>query len=396
MNRCQLSLIDKYSNPKSFGNLNPSSSYQTSTMLDSIDRSLRTILEDIATNIQIKGGLEIVHPDYPAPDLPEEFINRIKGLSIELKQKYLAAQLRNFLYSVYYNGSSKPVKIVDSQTSSNWKNSTFLGMDLQFYQQIQANNYGTGYLDRNWQIIRAEADGTLAVKKNGLTIHITREACALSNEDRQLPASELSTEIGDFISVKMPHNLVQNGFYVAVGNAGSYDLQLQALDRMLVRVYFHITPNGALSVMESLTQLLNVANIPFHFKVLYNPHDYNRHDTGVLYIQRYYYPTVEIVLGQIYRKHHQHFQPETPLFTKPIASGLAIAEEPDVRFAESESFGMNRCHIIADGLITADSRGEIEPQLKLGAIVQSFDRVGIDLAAPFLNPGSVDIYASLS
>jgi HopA1 effector protein family len=358
-------------------------------MLDSIDRSLYTTLKDIATNVQIKGGLEIVHPDYPTPDLPDEFISRIKSLPIELKQKYLAAQLRNFLYNVYYNGSSKSVKVVDSQISTSWKNSTFLGMDLQFYQQIQANNYGTGYFERDWQLVRAEADGTLAVKKNGLTIHITREAYTSSNEDR-------AAEIGDFISVKMPHNLVQNGFYVAVGNAGGYDSQLQNLDRMLVRVYFHVTPNGAICVMESLTQLLNVANIPFHFKILYNPQDYNRADTGVLYIQRYYYPHVEIILGQIHRKHHQYFQPETPLFTKSIASGLAIAEEPDLRFAESESFGMNRCQIIADGLIDADLRGEIDPQLKLDAIVQSFDRVGIDLTAPFLNPGSVDIYASLS
>jgi HopA1 effector protein family len=358
-------------------------------MLDSIDRSLRTTLEDIATNVQIKGGLEIFHPDYPAADLPSEFISRIESLPIELKQKYLAAQLRNFLYNVYYNGSSKAVKVVDPQISTNWANDTFLGMDLQFYQQLQAHNYGTGYFDRHWQIMREEADGTLAVKKSGLTIHISRD-------DHYLQISERSAGIGDFISVKMPHNLVQNGFYVAVGNAGSYDSQLQDLERMLVRVYFHITPNGAVCVMESLTQLLNVANIPFHFKVLYNPHDYNRYDTGVLYIQRYYYPHVEIVLGQIYRKHHQHFQPETPLFTKPIAIGLAIAEEPDIRFAESESFGMNRCQIIADGLIDADLRGEIDPQLKLSAIVQSFDRLGIDLTAPFLNPGSVDIYASLS
>jgi HopA1 effector protein family len=358
-------------------------------VLNSIDSALYKTLEDIATNVQIKGGLEIVHPDYPTPDLPEEFISRIQSLSIELKQKYLATQLRNFLYNVYYNGSSKSVKNIDSQTSTSWKNSTFLGMDLQFYQQIQANNYGTGYFERDWQLVREEADGTLAVKKNGLTIHITRSAYASSNEDR-------SVVIGDFVSVKMPHNLVQNGFYVAVGNAGGYDSQLQNLDRMLVRSYFHITPDGALCVMESLTQLLNVASIPFHFKVLYNPHDYNRHDTGVLYVQRYYYPHVEIVLGQIHRKHHQHFQPETPLFTKPIAIGLAIAEEPDIRFAESESFGMNRCQIIADGLIDADLRGEIDPLLKLGAIVQSFDRVGIDLTTPFLNPGSVDIYASLS
>jgi hypothetical protein len=360
-------------------------------MLKSIDRSLQATLADIATNVQIKGDLEVVHPNYPTVDLPAEFTSRIKSLPVELQRKYLAFQLRSFLYSVYYNGSSKSAKVVDPSISTeitpDWENNTFLGMNLQFDRQLHEHNYGTGYFDRNWQIIREERDETLAVKKNGLTIHINRH--------RHLPAAEMSAAIGDLVSVKMPHNLVQNGFYVAVGNAGGYDSQLKDEDSLLVRVYFHITPTGALAVMESLTQLLNTADIPFHFKVLYNPIDYNRYDTGVLYVQRYYYSSVDIILGQIYRKHQQHFQPETPLFTKPIAIGLAVAEEPDRRFAESESFGTNRCQIVADGLINAELRGDIDPQLKLRAIQQSFEAVGIDLAAPFLNPGSVDIYSTL-
>ena len=360
-------------------------------MLESIDRSLQATLEDIATNVQIKGELEIVHPDYPTVELPTEFTRRIKSLPVELQRKYLAFQLRSFLYSVYYNGSSKSVKVIDplisTEITPDWENNTFLGMDLQFDRQLHEHNYGTGYFDRNWQIIREERDETLAVKKNRLTIHITR--------NRHLQTSEMSAAIGDFVSVKMPHNLVQNGFYVAVGNAGGYDSQLQGGDSLLVRVYFHITPTGALAVMESLTQLLNTADIPFHFKVLYHPSDYNRYDTGVLYIQRYYYSSVEIILGQTYRKHQEHFQPEIPLFTKPIAIGLAVAEEPDRQFAESESFGTNRCQIVADGLINAELRGDTNPQLKLLAIQQNFEDVGIDLAAPFLNPGSVDIYATL-
>lgn len=88
--------------------------------------------------------------------------------------------------------------------------------------------------------------------------------------------------------MKMPPNLLQNGFYMAVGNAGPQGRgsQRQSGDPDNVRIYFHFSSAGAIAVMELLTQALNQLFVPFSFKVLYNPSDYKRYDSGVLYFDK--------------------------------------------------------------------------------------------------------------
>ncbi len=363
-----------------------------------MDHLIQKQLEDIAANLEIKDGLTIVHPGYRSLEFPAELQARIKTLAPELQEKYLSWQLRSFLYGVYYNGSwQKHLSLIRDQISStdrehiaaaDWDNNTFLGMDAQFYDRLQTANHGHGFYDPGWQIINEEADGTLKIIKNQLRLYIDRE--------RYLQPSEISAIVGAIVSVKMPHNLIQNGFYIAVSDRGSYDPSRSELDSQLVRFYFNITADGAIAVMAALTTELNIAQVPFNFKVLYNPHDYHRYDPGVLYIQRCYYPVVYARLQQIYPQCQQYFQPEIPLFTKQIAPGLAIAEEPNQKFGESESFGLNRCQIVANALIHASREGVTSPDAKLAVIIQGFAAMGISLAAPFLNAGSIDTYPELN
>jgi HopA1 effector protein family len=194
----------------------------------------------------------------------------------------------------------------------------------------------------------------------------------------------------------MPHNLIQNGFYIAVSNRGSFDGSLSPADSQIVRFYFNITVDGAIALMEALTVELNQANVPFNFKVLYNPTDYSRYDPGVLYIQRGYYRVVHLILEKIYPQQQEYFRAAIPLFTKQIAPGLAIAEEPNRKFGEAESFGLNRCQIVANALIEANDEGDFTPETKLAAIVQNFGKMGISLEYPFLNSDAVDIYSVLN
>ena len=191
----------------------------------------------------------------------------------------------------------------------------------------------------------------------------------------------------------MPKNRVQNGFYVSVGDTR---VNLHHDKSTLVRIYFNLTPNGAVGVMGSLTQQLNEQNIPFDFKVLYNPQDYQRHDSGVLYFDKSNYQQVHQILQQVYQEHQLHFKAEVPLFTLQLAPGLALAEEPDNKFAEVESFGMNRCQIIANGLLKAWYEGKGSSDEKMQYIFEQFSVVGIDLKHTYLNSGSENIYRKLS
>lgn len=45
--------------------------------------------------------------------------------------------------------------------------------------------------------------------------------------------------------------------------------------------------------------------------------------------------------------------PPVPLFTKPLAPGLGLAEDPGDRL----SFGQSRCRIAAEGLVRAHAQG---------------------------------------
>ncbi len=354
---------------------------------------LRAQLEDIATNLEIKDGLTIAHPQYRSLEFPPELKAQIQTLSPDLQTKYLAWQLRSFLYGVYYNGAWRSeLESSDTVDSLNivkadWENNTFLGMDAQFYDRLNTANHGVGFYDPDWQIVSEEDDGTLKINKHELSLYIDRKS--------YLQPTEIDAPVGSSISVKMPHNLIQNGFYIAVSNRGSFNLSLSLADSQIVRFYFNITVDGAIALMETLTVELNQANVPFNFKVLYNPTDYNRYDPGVLYIQRSYYRIVHLILEKIYPQHQAYFRSAIPLFTKQIAPGLAIAEEPDRKFGEAESFGLNRCQIVANALIEANNGGDPTPETKLAAIVQNFSKMGISLEYPFLNADAVDIYSVL-
>ena len=351
---------------------------------------LLDVLQDIVNKVEIQSNFSIRHPDYKPLEIPAEAVERFQQMSENIQQKYLSLQLRSFLYGIYYNGSMRNALAREEYAeaaSLDLENNTVLGVDLGFYQRLHESNSGEGYFDSGWSVLQEEGVGSLAVIKGGLRLHIER--------NKHLPASEQSATLGDSVAIRMPKNLLQNGFYMAVGNLGSHLLNSSEDKSVLVRIYFNLTPDGAVGMMGSLTRRLNEREIPFHFKVLYNPKDYQRHDSGVLYFDKSDYKAVGEVLKTVYAEHQSHFQPETPLFTLQIAPGLGLAEEPDQKFAEQESFGMNRCQIVANGLLEAWHQGHDSSEKRMKAILQQFSLLGIDLQCVYLNANSENIYKCL-
>ncbi len=369
-------------------------------LLDSLQSQLLTTtpdrmldcLQDIANNIQIQSNFCISHPAYKPLELPTEMVSRFQQIPLELQNKYLNLQLRSFLYGIYYNGSMQAALAADASSSNlalhqNLENNTFLGVDLEFYSRLHKSNSGEGYFDPGWFVLHQESDDSLAVIKGGLTLHIER--------DRHLQSEEQSAAVGDTVAIRMPRNLVQNGFYMAVSNAGPDNRGNPDSFPEIVRVYFNLSPEGAVAVMGAITRQLNEIGIPFTFKVLYNPSDYGRYDSGVLYFGRSNYEAVRQLLRSVYAQARSHFRAETPLFTKLLAPGLALAEEPNQKFATVESFGMNRCQIVANGLLEARQKSDESPESRMAFILQHFSLLGIDLKYPYLNANSEDIYTPL-
>ncbi|MEA5526896.1 T3SS effector HopA1 family protein [Nodularia spumigena] len=352
---------------------------------------LLEVIEDIVEKVEIKSDFSIHNPDYKPLDLPLEVVERFQKMPNQIQQKYLGLQLRSFIYGIYYNGSMRSALALDAEGNNlpqDLENNSFLGVDLGFYEQLHSSNQGEGYFDSGWDVLREENDGALAVTKGSLRLHIHR--------DKHLQSFDKAAVVGDFVAIHLPKNRVQNGFYMAVGNQGFTRLEDEQNNSVTVRIYFNFTPEGAVAVMGSLTQQFNELEIPFSFKVLYNPQDYGRHDSGVLYFDKSDYQEVRGILQRVYGENKLHFQSEVPLFTMQLAPGLGLAEEPDQKFVEKESFGMNRCQIVANGLLKAWYQGDNSVDGRIQAICAEFSTLGIDLQRVHLNAGSEDIYQLLA
>ncbi len=355
--------------------------------LDSVSPNLLDTLQDIVTKVQIQSNFCISHPDYKVVELPTEIPARLQRMSVNMQQKYVNLQLSSFLYGIYYNGYMRAALAPEADTNGlplNLENNTFLGVDLEFYKRLHESNSSNGYFDAGWSVIREESDGSLAVTKSGLRLHIER--------NKHLQPAEQAAGVGNSVAIRMPKNLVEKGFYVAVGNIGSAHLDHLESHPVAVCIYFNFTPEGAVAVMASVTRCLNERTIPFKFKVLYNPQDYRRHDSGILYFDKRDYEVVKEVLQTVYGENKSHFKREVPLFTLQLAPGLGLAEESDQKFAVQDNFGMHRCQIVANGLLEAWHKGDNSPEVRLKAIRQQFSLLGIDWQRPYLAARSENIY----
>lgn len=356
--------------------------------LTQVEPELLKTLQDIANKVELQSNFRIYHPEYKLFELSEEVAANLQKMPQEIQQKYNCLQLRGFLYGIYYNGHLLNTLSLESDTRelpTNLENSTFLGIDREFLEQLHHQNAGSGYYDSGWSVLQEKSDSSLIVSKGDLKLRVERN-CHLATVHQ-------SAVVGEVVAILMPKNLIQKGFYLAVGNAGSHEQTVFVQPQTKVRIYFNISSDGAIALMETLTQQLNSDSIPFILKFLYNPSEYKRYDAGVLYFDKSQYQAVRQIIKAAYIKHQVHFREEVPLFTKKLMPGLGLAEQPKNQSGVSESFGENRCQIVANGLLEATQKKKTSTAGKIQAICQQFANAKIDLFYPYLNSDSEDIYA---
>jgi HopA1 effector protein family len=341
--------------------------------------SLLDILQDIAHHVHLEENGTISHPVHGSvqPD------DRFQSLPPVLQQRFLSLQLRNFLYDIYFSGSHSTAACCFADTArvdAPLENNRAWGLNLDFFTALHESNQGQGFGDPDWQVIGQDDDGLVAVQKQELTLHLIPA--------QHLDPIEQSTEIGATVTIKMPHNRLQNGCYIAIGNAGL----MESEETQQVNIFFNVAAAGAASLMRDLTTHLNAQQIPFTFKLPYNPLDYDRQDTASLSFLKPYYPIVWQALSSLSAETQSHLRPFLPFCTKPIAPGIALAEEPDSKFSAQETFGTHRCQLIANGLLAAQQQSESAAEFRLVEILNQFYGSALELEYAYLNAGSEDIY----
>lgn len=109
----------------------------------------------------------------------------------------------------------------------------------------------------------------------------------------------------------------------------------------------------------------------------------------MLYVERRDYPRVAQAISGIYAELAANLKPATPVFTKRLAPGLALAEEPA---GPADSFGTHRCGLLAEAIIRAWEQKTEAIQERLEVLAACFAEEGLSLQTPFLNAGSADDY----
>lgn len=244
---------------------------------------------------------------------------------------------------------------------------------------LSAANDGVGTWEPGWRVVSADGDGRYAVTKDGVTFWVAPAG---------LRTRTGRARAGDFCRVwvgKEMRHLVP-GFYFAYGNGD----QQEARDTAdpLVRFYWHLTAEAAVEYMGLVTSLFNRAGLPFRTKVMADPGAYVRADAGVLYLERRYFAAARPLVVRIHAALGTRLRADVPMFTKRLADGLGLAEDPSNRM----SFGQSRCQLAARGLWACFRRGPRDLDARLDAVAEAFRAEGLDPAAPHLERGSEDFY----
>lgn len=335
------------------------------------------MLTEIVDKIEIRQDFTICHPDYPPFELQPNIAATLSQTSLQLQRKYLIAQVQKYLYSIYFSHSLMSLKenAERSQSQLKVKNNIVNGADIEFCRQLHQSNTSSGYIDSDWQVIEKANDAELIVVKDGLHLHI--------NPQQHLPTDLRQPATGDVVPIYLPKNIVGPDTYIAIGNLGVPD------PAQSVQLFFNFTPSAAIEIMQKLTQSLNKLSIPFQFSILHNPALFYRYNSGSLRLSKSCYSATQTLLQRIYKAHRSSFSPNVPLFSKQLAPGLGIAEAPTI----SDTFGEQRCQLLARSLVASMDQDKQLSTSKLDIIHQTFAAAGINWLQPYLNPYSSDIYS---
>jgi hypothetical protein len=280
-------------------------------------------------------------------------------------REFLHYQLQQTLYTQFYGrGSPHPY-----EEETGWGQD-----DPDFVAAVAAANKGTGSVETGWTA-REMRHGRVVIERRGLTLEVAPDFCAPRITEPLLSPIEVRLHVPNAKPNLSP------GYYFITGDAPNLQADVQ------VRLYWHLTPQGAAGWVQYTTEALNTHHLPFHLKVLRAPQLFTRCDAGVLYLPRSMFATVRPLLADIYSRVGALLHEEVPAFTLPLAPGLALAESPG-----NESFGMHRCSLLAEGLLRSQTLGRSDPGSRSACILACWTEAGLQIERPYLNPGSQDIY----
>lgn len=234
--------------------------------------------------------------------------------------------------------------------------------------------------ETGWVLAESWADGSVVATRNGRLRRLgPGQFLSLDGSYPLTPGSSLMVQLPAGSATRQP------GFHYCFAE-GFRDAHDQA---PIVRIYFNLTEAGAARFVAMVTGALNRFEIPFELKVTTDSAQFARRDNAVLYLSQDLFHAAALALGAVLPLLGETLSPGTPLFTKELAPGIGLAEDP----GNNDSFGSARSRLAAAALASArDGERFCWTQFEL-RFAEAVRDAKLDMEALWLNPGSKDIYA---
>ena len=177
---------------------------------------------------------------------------------------------------------------------------------------------------------------------------------------------------------------LQGGFYYAFGEAAEdYNRGFS-----LVRLYWNVSAAGAPGFVGAVTARLNRFHVPFRLKCATARNQFDRTDVAVIYLSRQYFSIAAELMLDVHPQIADFLEDDVPLFSKKVAKGLGVAEDPGT----GESFGQSRCHRLAQSIWDCYQSGDQSDDGRLKKFRTLLSQSGINPDHLHLNAGSLDWY----
>lgn len=318
---------------------------------------LQTIVNPILSDITVANESKVVfrHRDAPKQLPPNRFI------PTRPDEPEITGRLAQYLYEHYYVANSRgrgPYRSIEDRNLRHTQSRWFRDAN----QTQDAWSHG-------WHIFDTVGKTHVLKHESGRvrTIHVDQFVAEDDEKGRiPIPASDDSSQPGWF----------------HVRGATNHQVKPQET----TRIYFAVTRAGGAPLIHAITGNFNEHDIPFHFKIDSNPSGFRRADSGVLYAAREDWNWMREPLNNVYDAVSKYLRNTKPLFTKALAPGIGLAEEP----IDGGSFGVSRCLLLARAMTATAGTDVMEERLE--AVTKEFKNAGVPPEAPHLCQAWDDIY----
>lgn len=252
--------------------------------------------------------------------------------------------------------------------------------DPDLLARLSAANATRERWEHGWSIAQVLPDGQIQAQRGNLRRLVwPGQFLSLDGPGAQpRPGAQIS------LFYSKESTTLQPGFYYLFGETA----EEQSHAYGIMRLYWNVSPEGAPRLLGAVSAALNRFFVPFRMKCAVALGEYERTDVAVVYLPKRLTRFGFDLLPEIYPKVREHLADDVPFFSRKLAPGLSLAEDPGT----GESFGQHRCRLVAEAVWNCFLREENSTGARLEELERLFEANGVHPHHCHMNAHSAEWY----